>query len=292
PAAASPVPKDLSQETSKPPPLDRAAARATYPWLDDPGALEPVDRLRDRFPPPPGLRRRDAADGTFAAYLRDLPLAAAGTPVRSFAGATILAGDHPNLAAVVAIDVGDGDLQQCADSIIRLHAEWLFTAGRDAQSYKSASGLAMPFRRYLAGDRLVYQDKALTWEKKKGPQARTHALLRAYLRGVFAWANTASLAQEAAKVERDDLRAGDFFVLGGFPGHAVLVLDVAEADDGRRALLLGQGYLPAQSFHVLRPGPGQSPWFVVDPAAGGIKTPFWETFPWSSIRRLDRDDAR
>lgn len=286
--ADAPAPADASASAEASPPLDLAELAARYRWLEDPASPPAVDRLRDRFPPPAGLTRRDAADGSFAAFLRDLPLAAAGTPVQSHAGATILAADHPNLAAVVALDVGTADLQQCADSIIRLHAEWLFSRGRDLQSYKASSGVAMPFTRYLAGERLVYRDKELRWEKKKGAQARSHGLLRSYLSSVFAWANTASLAQEAAKVARDELRPGDFFVLGGYPGHAVLILDVAEDDQGRRALLLGQGFMPAQSFHVLRPGAGQSPWFPVDPARDGIKTPFWAEFPWSSIRRLDR----
>ena len=70
-------------------------------------------------------------------------------------------------------------------------------------------------------------------------------------------------------------------------GHSVLVLDMARAPDGRRAVLLGQSYMPAQSYHVLRPAP-QEAWFAVDPASDGIQTPFWPVpFPWTSIRRLD-----
>jgi hypothetical protein len=71
----------------------------------------------------------------------------------------------------------------------------------------------------------------------------------------------------------------------GSPGHAVLVLDLARAADGRRVALLGQGFMPAQSFHVLRPS-REGTWFAIDPGTSGIKTPFWPTFPWSSLRRL------
>ena len=46
--------------------------------------------------------------------------------------------------------------------------------------------------------------------------------------------------------------------------------------------------MPAQSFHVLRPDGAKGPWFVVEPSDAGVKTPFWETFPWTSLRRLDR----
>lgn len=46
--------------------------------------------------------------------------------------------------------------------------------------------------------------------------------------------------------------------------------------------------MPAQSFHVLRPDGAKGPWFVVGADDAGVKTPFWETFPWTSLRRLDR----
>ena len=83
-----------------------------------------------------------------------------------------------------------------------------------------------------------------------------------------------------------DLRPGDFFVMPGSPGHAVLVLDLARSPDGRRRAVLGQGFMPAQSFHVLR-GASGSAWFAVDEAQATVAMPFWEPFPWATLRRLD-----
>jgi hypothetical protein len=75
-------------------------------------------------------------------------------------------------------------------------------------------------------------------------------------------------------------------VLPGGPGHAILILDVAEAPDGRRVALLGQGFMPAQDFHVLRAG--ASAWFSLD--GEDVDTPFWPApFPWSSLRRMKGD---
>jgi len=277
-------------ERGAPPPPD-SATLARYPWLADESTAsarpEVANTLDTRFAPPPGFVRDDVPGKSFGAFLRTLPLASEGTPVKSFAGETILGPDHRNLAAVAAIDIGGRDLQQCADSIVRLHAEWLFSLGKRDHSYRSASGVTLPFSRYLKGERIVLVGKQIEWQKKSSPRSPSHSALRSYLDGVFAWANTGSLARQAKKIGRGELRPGDFFVIPGGPGHAVLILDVARAEDGRIALLLGQGFMPAQSFHVLRPD-ASGPWFVV--AAddeSGVDTPFWQIFPWSSLRRLD-----
>jgi hypothetical protein len=69
---------------------------------------------------------------------------------------------------------------------------------------------------------------------------------------------------------------------------------VARSDGGDVALLLGQGYMPAQSFHVLQSqgraqggsqGTGGA-WFVVHPHDTEVATPFWQPFPIATLRRL------
>ena len=79
---------------------------------------------------------------------------------------------------------------------------------------------------------------------------------------------------------------GDVLIQGGYPGHAVLVLDVAVAPDGRRWLLLGQSYMPAQEFHVLKNGDGV--WYDAADLATerGLKTPEWPAFHVKDVRRF------
>jgi len=257
-----------------------------YAWLDEPGAPKSDGSLLARFAPPKGFQRIDLPAGSFGAFLRTLPLAPSGTPVLAYHGGVILPSTHENLAAVVAIDVGKGDLQQCADSVIRLHAEWLYGKGRRDEHYHAAAGLDLPFARYLAGDRLAYEGGKLSLNKIAPKTEATHAIFRKWLDEVFGWANTGSLAKEGALVTVADATAGDFFVMPGVPfGHAVVILDVAKSADGKRMVLLGQGYMPAQSFHVLRPN-ASATWFAVDEASGEMVTPFWKPFPFSTLRRL------
>jgi hypothetical protein len=261
---------------------------AAYPWHADP-TLQPlaaVDRLQDRFASPQGFSRVPLAAGSFGAWLRDLPLAALGTPVLAYDGRVLRTADDPRVAAVATLDVGKADLQQCADAVIRLHAEWSWSRDEPKVSYRAASGTAMPWERWARGERVKQRGQSIEWVASAGPSA-DHAAFRRYLDAVFSWANTVSLARQAKTVSLAEVRPGDFMILPGGPGHSVLVLDMASALDGKRLVLLGQSYMPAQSYHVLRPTPGEV-WFTVDPDAGGIQTPFWpDPFPWSSLRRLD-----
>lgn len=292
-AAASPAPRPSASSVATATPLQ--VKRDDYAWLTDPSIrAQSVDgSLEGRVAPPPGFTRVALAGGSFGAWLRGLPLRPSG-PVVDYRGRTILAADDPRLTAVVALDEGSADLQQCADAIMRLFAEWQWHSGVEDVHFRAAAGTDMPYATWLRGGRVKAQGNRLVWRfEAKDGRGRNHATFRTYLDDVFMWANTGSLRRDAASVSDARPRPGDFFVLAGAPGHAVLVLDVAENAAGERAALLGQSYMPAQSFHVLRPSASAavasgSAWFRLDPASEGVDTPFWPApFPWSSLRRFE-----
>jgi len=252
-----------------------------YAWLD---AGAQVRRLDESFPPPAGFERVEVAPGSFGDWLRGLPLKPAGAVVRSHRGAKVAGADRWSVAAVADLDVGGKDLQQCADSIIRLHAEWLWAAGRAGEiGYRFTSGHLATWRRWARGDRPKVRGNRVRWTRSEPPDD-SRAAFRRYLDLVFLYAGTISLARYEKPVPLLDLAPGDFFVAPGSPGHAVIVLDLARGPGGERRVLLGQGFTPAQDFHVL--ADGGDPWFTVE--GDSMDTPFWEPFPWSSLRRLSR----
>ncbi|HZO14824.1 MAG TPA: DUF4846 domain-containing protein [Polyangiaceae bacterium] len=270
------------QPVPAPTPTAVAASPRTRPqrylWLN--GSAEP---LAARIAPPKGFERVPLARDSFGAFLRELPLMAPGSPVKSHSGTVLRAADHPGVAAVVDLDVGERDLQQCADAVMRLHAEWLLSHDKsETIAYHVSSGKLMQWSRWAAGERPRVEDQRILLSMSARPDDSRRSF-RSYLDFVFGYAGTGSLAKYSATVKRDHLAPGDFFVLPGNPGHTVLVLDLARDRRGRTVALLGQSFMPAQSFHVLRAPDGI--WFDLDVDA--VKTPFWPApFPWSALRRL------
>lgn len=271
-------PESTAADATPRPPTREELAR--YSWLSKDARVRPLEAS---FAPPPGYTRVVVEPGSFGAWLRGLPLRPTGTPVRDFRGGQVLAADDPRLAAVAELDVGAANLQQCADSIIRLHAEWLWAQGQKGRiAYRFTSGDLASWSRYAAGERAKISGSKVKWVQSATADS-SRASFRAYLDLVFTYAGTLSLQEEKQRPSRESVRPGDFFVLGGSPGHAVLVLDVAENTAGERVALLGQGFIPAQDFQILSPGQ-DGPWFSLQ--GDEVATPLWKPFPWSSLRRL------
>jgi hypothetical protein len=190
--------------------------------------------------------------------------------------------------AVVDIDTGPRDLQQCADACIRLRAEYLFSQGRArAIHFKFTSGHDALWPRWADGHRPIVKGNAVRWARAARADA-SYSSFRGYLDAVFRYAGSYSLRKEMVPVPRvQDVEPGDVFIQGGFPGHAVMVVDVAVNErTGTKAFLLAQSYMPAQDIHVLK-NPGDavlSPWYPAD-FGPRLVTPEW-TFTRGDLRRF------
>jgi Domain of unknown function (4846) len=241
--------------------LIRTADAATaYPWHEQ--SVVPTETLSARIAPPQGFERVPQPAGSFGAWLRGLPLKPAGTAVLLHTGQV-----KPNQSAHVAvidIDTGVRDLQQCADAIMRLRAEWLYGMGRaQTIAFNDTDGKRMVFR----GN----PDDRKSFSK--------------FMTRVFAFAGTYSLAKELKSKKLTDLAVGDVFIKGGFPGHAVLVVDVAiHPDKIEKRFLLAQSYMPAQDMHILKnpAATDNSPWYALGDEQE-LVTPEW-TFAADSLR--------
>lgn len=247
-------------------------ATLVYPWLAQAGPASQT--LAARFAVPAGCRRVAVAPGTWGEWLRYLPLRAAGTKARLY---NVKLKDRPDVvAAVVDIDVGGQDLQQCADAVIRLRAEHLFSHDPTKVHFHLTTGYDFWFSDYVAGRTFQVRGNEVS-PAARPAEAPSHAALARYLLPTFGYAGTRSLSRELRPVPLADVEPGDVLIHGGAPGHAVLVVDVAENPTTKQQyMLLAQSYMPAQSIHVLRPGRGQSAWFAVAAVEGVVRTPEWD----------------
>ena len=238
--------------------------------------------IEKRFKTPDGFVRVAVPLGSFAEYLRGPPLKPDGSPVLYFDGRT--KANYGVYEAVVAVDVGPRDLQQCADAVMRLRAEYLFKNGRfDEIVFYFANGFKADFKTWMEGYRIVVEDNRSRWVKSAVPSG-AYQDFRKYLDMVFAYANTVSLAKQMVPVEISKMTIGDVLI---DQGHAVIVVDMAEnRSTGEKVFMIAQSYMPAQDIQVLK-NPNDlhlSPWYSLD-CGETLRTPEW-TFTRKDLRRF------
>ena len=242
-----------------------------YPWKAE---VDPEQTLLQRFPTPDGYKRVPLNEGTFGYWLRGLPLKPGNPPIHYYNGNQVeYQGGH---AAVIDLDVGNRDLQQCADAIIRLRGEYLWSADKaNMAAFRFTSGDLAEFREWATGMRPIVSGNTVGWTQQAQPDS-SYESYRAYLENVFMYAGTMSLQKELNKILHRTAQPGDVIIQGGSPGHGVLILDMAVDSVGNKIMLLGQSYMPAQEMHVLKnlKHPEMGAWFSNEFQLA-LQTPQW-----------------
>jgi hypothetical protein len=113
-------------------------------------------------------------ENSWGSFLGSLPLKPDGSEVKTFNGE--IKRNYQTYLAVVDLPIGKKDLHQCADAIMRLRAEYLFSQARfEGISFRQASGKNIAYT---------------TWRAGKIPEKTN---LWTYLETVFNTANTSIL---------------------------------------------------------------------------------------------------
>lgn len=205
------------------------------------GLINPYQQIGD-IPLPAGYNRIKKEAHSFAGWLSAVQLKK-NTTVYRYDG--IPKTNQAAQFAVLDISVGNRDLQQCADAVMRLRAEYLFSEKKYAD--------------------ILFVDNEGNRYQFKPPFTRAN--FDNYLQRVFGMCGSASLAKQLrSSVRMGDIQPGDVLIRGGFPGHAVLVMDVAENASGKKIYMIAQSYMPAQDIHLLKNPADEdlSPWYEVD----------------------------
>jgi hypothetical protein len=222
------------------------------------------------IPLPKGYHREKQDSQSFGFFLQNLELDTVDNTIYSYNGSVISNGGYHY--AIIKMDIGNQDLQQCADAVMRLRAEYLYKMKLYAQIHFNflSDGKPRYFKDYSKGD---YKYKTF----------------RKYMNYIFTYANTSSLINELQPVDKiSDIKIGDVFIQKGTPiGHAVIVTDMAiEEKTGKKIFLIAQSYMPAQSIHILSNLNNQEldPWYS-DDFEDPLSLPSW-TFYKKDLRRF------
>jgi hypothetical protein len=209
----------------------------------------PHENIRDKnpyqsvgaIPLPQGYSRMPADSHSFTHWLRNTALKQNNT-VYLFDGRQKL--NQSAQFAVLDISVGNKDLQQCADAVMRLRAEYLFSG-----------------KQYAA---ISFTDNENGKYVFTAPYTKEH--FTTFMTTVFGYCGSASLSKQLKPViDFAAIKPGDVLIRGGFPGHAVIVMDVAADTSGHTIFMLAQSYMPAQDIHILNNPIAShlSPWYEV-----------------------------
>ena len=194
------------------------------------------------IPLPKDYLRVKTDSNSFAEWLRDITLKENKT-VYLYDGRK--KNNQQAQFAVLEISVSNKDLQQCADAVMRLRAEYLF----DQKKFNEIN--------FTDNEQTVYSFNL--------PYTKIN--FTKYLERVFGMCGSASLSKQLKPVvDFNTIQPGDVLIRGGFPGHAVIIIDVAKNAAGKKIFMLAQSYMPAQDIHILVNPVNEaiSPWYEID----------------------------
>ena len=243
--------------------------------------------IQTRFTVPEGYVRTKESLNSFEYYLRNLPLKPVGTQVKYYNG--YLKTKENVYSAVIDLPIGNKDLHQCADAVMRLRADFFYQNKQyENIHFKFTNGFDVPYSKWREGNRIIVKGNKISWIKTAKPSDSKEEYWK-YLEIIFNYAGTSSLEKELKPILISDIKIGDVFIKGGFPGHAVIVVDMAEnTKNNQKIFLLAQSYMPAQELQILL-NPSISSnnkvcWYSTS-IANVLETPEW-TFKVSQLKRF------
>ena len=277
-AAISPLSSNRSVQS-----VSDKSVHNIYSWLSD---FSPENALVNRIPAPANYQRTKVAENSFGDWLRHLPLQPEGTKVMLHNG-TMKYNQNAHFS-VIDIDTGTRNLQQCADAIMRLKAEYHYGLQQFEQiHFNYTSGDKVSFDDWRYGKQPQVAGNKVTFSSRTNTSDNSYENFKRYMQSIFYYAGTYSLEKEMRRIPINDMQIGDVFIQGGFPGHGVIVVDMAvDAKTGEKLFLLAQSYMPAQDMHILKNPMNRnlSPWYSAN-FKGELYTPEW-TFEAGDLHRF------
>ncbi|MBP1587945.1 MAG: hypothetical protein ILO53_06055 [Clostridia bacterium] len=272
-----PTQGDIAAATEAP-----TEAPTEEPWIP---VNEEGNTIETRFNPPKGYTRVSVEPGSFGEYLRKYPLKPYGSKALIYSGA------ESDTASTLGVFAQADPLvknQQCADTVMMLYGQYLYAQGRhDEIVFNFSSGFKCDFSTWAKGYRDVVNGRDVQWvlstdREDVKENDYSYENLYKYLKEVYVYANTDSMAMQYSRKSINDVKPGDVFIatyaeLKGQAlliseeaadtvsyGHALVVADMAVNSDGEKVFLLIEGTTPATECAVVENPDGVSfEWFKI-----------------------------
>lgn len=241
--------------------------------------------IKERYNTPEGFQRIDVEDGSFGEFLRKQKLKPYGEKVLYYDGREKPFGNVYD--SVLDVEIGDRDLHQCADAIMLLRAEYFYSTGQyEKIKFNFVSGFEAKYSEWMNGARIKIDGENVSYYNATEP-SNTYEDFRKFMDIVFAYSSTLSLEKELESIDIDEMSIGDVFIEGGSPGHAIIIVDMAENEKGEKIFLLAQSYMPAQQTQILlNPNDDKiNPWYSLE-GYDKLVTPQW-TFELDQLKRFN-----
>jgi hypothetical protein len=234
---------------------------------------------------PLGFERISVTKGSFANWLRQLPLNPPNSPVLDYKNRVKKSADDTTIAAVIDMNISGKNLDQCMDILMRMHAEYLISKNRKNKIiFPLPDGKMFSWDQWKEGYRFYF----------KGYNFRFHHIAEQdtsdnnfehYLRAIFEYSGTQAFYHYYKSISFDSLQIGDFIVKKNPHGHAVMVIDIAQDKLGNKIALFGQGDTPACQFHILNYNK-DNPWFPINKSQEYPPLPIKKSMKWDGLRRF------
>ena len=243
------------------------APNTAAPTQED--VLDPIipseTTIGTRFNPPAGYKRVQVSNDSFGKYLRDFKLREYTTKPLAYDTAAKTLANNDSAPAVSVLDmdlINKSNLQEAANSVIRLYAEFLYKQGRFddiAFNLLTTPAFRLDFRTWSEGGRLIEEGNSITWCKEHGEHCKhrdvdtgtEYGVFKYYMQNVMLHSNISSLPSNMKSVSMNEVTVGDIIVYADSKIPDIIV-DMAENADGSKLLLIARGGNPASEIFIVR----------------------------------------
>lgn len=230
--------------------------------------IKPVQNVGE-IPLPEGFERLTVVENSFAAWIRKLPLKQ--DKLLHLYNHQPSKHQHWHYA-VVDMPVPENGLQQCADAVIRLKAEYYFSQKQYNKIFFGNNQHVFSFTTMYSG-------------------CFSKTCFENYLSNVFAMCGTYTLEEMTTSMPNyNNIFPSNILLKAGSPGHVMLVADVAYNPKTKEKIyLLLQSYMPSEEIHIVTNALNSKmgPWQNID-TNQTIKT-WGYTFSKNNLRKWNND---